>query len=401
MRNVLLLTLVMFFQSTHAEKLIFNNNNEEVEITGEAQIDFETGDISVTTVGEHLIVDSNDDTPVILGFYPSDYDITLGSSITVNWSVAYATSCAASTTAGTSTWNGVKNANNGSWSQSGITVSALPAILTLDCQNAAGTSTVKQFTITEQTGGGGGGGNPAITFFRVNSQSPNATVNGTASVSWAASNVSSCTASASPAVAGWAGSKALTGNQSVNFTQSGTITLTCGSQVANVNVTFNANSSCSPTVYPAGLERVEKVYTEINDGQPFGVSTNTDVLEDIGIGQFLSVSGFSLNQTNFRRRIVFEQAPTNHRLMENATISVAECPGDFSETAQCVKAVNNFSNMFFSTNPADNPALYCLMDKDTVYYFNIVLSNDPYNVTPECNNPVHEVCAIFYTETSF
>jgi len=193
----------------------------------------------------------------------------------------------------------------------------------------------------------------------------------------------------------------LTGNQSLTFIQAGTVTLPCDSQVATVNVTFNPNSSCSDSVYPNGLERIEKVYSEINDGQPFGVSTNTDVLEDIGIGQFLSVSGFSLTEPNFRRRIVFEQAPTDRRLMENATIAVAECPGDFSETAQCVKSVNNFSNMFFSTNPADNPALYCLMEEDKIYYFNIVLSNDPYNVAPRCNNIAHQVCAIFYTETSF
>ncbi|WP_223787151.1 hypothetical protein [Marinicella meishanensis] len=161
------------------------------------------------------------------------------------------------------------------------------------------------------------------------------------------------------------------------------------------------NSNCSDVVFPPGLTAVANTYRQINEGFDFGQSTNSTVELTLSNNEFAAISGFFLDQTNFRRRIVFEQAPTNYNLIESATITVSECPGDFTDNAVCKRTVNNFSNMFFSTNPADNPVLYCIMDPTKTYYINYVTTPDPYNEAPYCQNGGDTECTIFYSETSF
>ena len=403
MKNVLTLILLVIAQPLFAEKLIFENNGQEVDITGDAQINFETGDITVTTVGEHLIVDA--EVPIILGFYPSDYDISIGSSIAVTWSVAFADSCTASTPSGTvSSWNGSKNSSNGTWSQSGLTVSQLPAQLQLSCTNSVDT-VVQTINLSEQTTGGGGS-NPAINSFRVNGASGLVIVNppGAANITWTTTDVNNCTASASPAVSGWSGSVGTSGNENVTFSEDTTLTLNCDGIIATVDVDFSLNAGCTTGVYPTGgsstaLNAVQDTYQNINDDQPFGVSTNTSFELNFSVDQFVTLTGFSLPTDETRRRIVFEDAPTNYNLMETATLSVSECPGDFTTSALCVIPVNNGSTVFMTTRNMDPTGTnWCHLDHTKTYYINYVLTQGPYTQQPECANSQHNTCAIFYTE---
>ena len=403
MKNVLTLILLAIAQPLFAEKLIFDNNGQDVEITGDAQIDFESGDITVTTVGEHLIVDA--DSPIILGFYPSDYDISIGGSITVTWSVAFADSCTASTPSGTvSSWNGNKNSNNGTWSQSGLTVSQLPAQLQLSCTNSTDT-VVQTINLTEQTSSGGGS-SPTINSFRVNGASNLVIINppGAANITWTTTDVNNCTASASPAVSGWSGNVGTSGNESVTFSEDTTLTLNCDGQIATVEVDYSLNAGCTTGVYPTGgasqaLGVVQDTYMNINDGQPFGASTNTSFELSFGTDEFVTLTGFSLPTDETRRRMVFENAPTNYNLMSTATMSVSECPGDFTTSALCVIQVSNSSTVFMTTKNGD-PTLsnWCHLDHNKTYYINYVLTPSPYTQQPACANSQHSTCAIFYTE---
>lgn len=401
MKNVLTLILLVIAQPLFAEKLIFENNGQDVDITGDAQINFETGDITVTTVGEHLIVDA--EVPIILGFYPSDYDISIGSSITVTWSVAFADSCTASTPSGTvSSWNGIKNSANGTWSQSGLTVSQLPAQLQLSCSNNTDT-VVQTINLSEQTSGGGGS-TPTINSFRVNGSANFAIVNppGSAAIAWTTTDVNSCTASASPAVSGWSGSVATSGNANVTISEDTTLTLNCDGQIATVDVDYSLNAGCTTGVYPTGgssqtLAVVQDTYDNINDGQPFGASTNTSFELSFGTDEFVTLTGFSLPTDNTRRRMVFENAPTNYNLMSSATMSVSECPGDFTSSALCVIQVTNTSTVFMTTDHT-SPQSWCHLDHNKTYYINFVLTPSPYTQQPACASSQHSTCAIFYTE---
>jgi len=185
-----------------------------------------------------------------------------------------------------------------------------------------------------------------------------------------------------------------------------TFVLTCNTNVLEhslvINIEVDAESSnCSDVVFPPGFTALATTYQQINEGFAFGQSTNSTVELTLTNQEFAAVSGFFLDQPNFRRRIVFEQAPTNYNQMESATITISECPGDFTDNVVCKRVVNNFSNMFFSTNPADNPVLYCIMDPTQTYYINYVTSPDPYNTAPFCQNGGDNECTIFYSETSF
>ncbi len=401
MKNALILVFVLFIQSAAAEKLVFTNNNEEVEITENVEIDFVTGDVSVTTVGEHFIVSGNQNTPVILGFYPSDYDITTGSSITVSWSVAYAASCTADTTSGVATWNGAKTAADGSYSQS-VTVTTLPATLELSCQNAAAQTTTKSFLLTEQSGGGGG--SPSITLFTVNSQSTNAIVgpSTSATVAWNSTNTTGCTASASPAVVGWSGAKGTSGSSPVTINQNTTLTLNCNGAISTVGVTYTLDESCSSVVLPPNLDMVQGTYTEFNQGQPFGENNNVNFELDIQNSKFYALSGFSLEADNppfnNRRKITLQDAPTQRQISQS-TMSISECPGDFTQSAVCViplSAANSTAR--FSTVVTDDPGTFCILEAGKSYYVNYVNSPNPLATPPSCEISSNFACTIFYNE---
>jgi len=158
-------------------------------------------------------------------------------------------------------------------------------------------------------------------------------------------------------------------------------------------------AACTSDVYPPGLSKNESTYREINEGLDFGQSTNTSVLIDISINQFFSASGFGTNQTNFRRRIVLIDAPTSNNQMKTGMFSVSECPGDFTSNARCRRTINRSDTLRFSTYQDDDPGFYCILEPGETYYINFVLSQDPYNVPPECLDPSDTVCAVFYSET--
>ena len=392
--------MLLFLNVGIAEKLKFSNNNQQVDITGNAQIDLLTGDVTVETVGTHIITPQP---PVILGFYPNDYDVALGDNITANWTVVNADSCTASVTSGLvqgSGWTGSKSAVSGNRSQTGLTIAQLPSTLSLSCQNSLPSEVVKTFQITQQTGGSTT--NPEINYFRVNGLNNSATVNlpGTATVSWGSTDTTSCIATNTGSVVGWTGALATTGSKQITVSANTQLTLTCNGEVANFNITYSGSSSnCTTSVYPPGLTLETYTYQSINDGFGFGEDNNTDVVVNISNNRFAAISGFGSSQTNFRRRMDFVSPPTNYNQASQTTVAISECPGDFSNTAICSKVVSAFRSMKFSTNPADNPAIYCILDPTKTYYMNVVNSEDPYNIAPYCTNSAHSTCAIFYTES--
>lgn len=395
MRYLLLIT-VLFFSPAKSAKLIFNNNAEEVNIIGTVVIN-QSGDILVTPDGNYSIVSESQ--PVILGFYPSDYEVTAGQQISANWTVVNADSCTATTTSGQSNWSGGKSSSDGNNSTPNISVSQLPATLNMSCSNQYGNNAQASFNVTLQTTTGGG--TPSIDLFTLNNQSSIVTVNppGTINIQWSASDVNGCTASASPAVSGWAGNKPISGNESVTITNNASVSLNCDGILKTVTVNYSEDSNCTNAVYPPGLTRTNSTYPEVSEGFNFGENANTDVTLPISTSSFLSISGFGLNATNFRRRVDFADAPTDQNLMNVATYSVSECPGDFTATSVCTKAISNFSNIQFSTNQSDDPNAFCILESGKSYYLNFVMDQFPYSGPgPSCDTASDSTCSAFYTE---
>lgn len=399
--------LLLLCTNTYAGKLIFSNNNEEVDITGDVTIDNQQGNVTVTTAGgDYLIV--GDDQPVILGFYPDDYEIVNGASIQANWTVVNADACVASTPSGSSSWSGAKTSIDGNNLEPGISVNALPSTLSLACSNSAG-SVTKSFDIVAQPVTNTG--NPSIDTFTVNGLGSFVTVSSESNLAqfvWSASDVSSCTASASPALAGWSGSKAVSGSQNILITEDTVVTLSCDS-VAPRNITIDysegGNPNCAGVQFPSlSPNKVEMTYAEANDGFNFGESTGATLVEAFRTDQFLALSGFFTNETNYRRRIDNFTAPTNQRPAYGIYYSVSECAGDFSPSATCQGLmVPNVTSLFFSTRASDIAnSTYCNLEVGKIYYLNFVHDTDPNDSgagnQPRCAFPSDQTCAIFTSE---
>lgn len=174
-----------------------------------------------------------------------------------------------------------------------------------------------------------------------------------------------------------------------------------------VNITTDngggGGGSCSTSVYPPTLTRKNGVYRDYNDGFDFGESTNASFMLDISNNQFYTLSGFSLlgnSNLNIRRKITLVDAPTQ-RQIDQSTMSISECPGDFTQSATCVIPISATlpnSLVKFSTLPSDDPNVYCILDPSKTYYVNFVNSPNPYTSLPSCRNGSHTACTIFYSE---
>lgn len=186
--------------------------------------------------------------------------------------------------------------------------------------------------------------------------------------------------------------------------QGNTKVLTCKNAVQSESayIAYNSNSTeCSENVYPSFLSRISGEYVDINDGQLFGDSTHTSVLVNLNVNSFGTYANFGTDRVNFRRRIVFEDTPTNYNHFDLGTYSVSHCPGDFTQNAQCRGQVHSATTLRFSTNPADqNNSTYCYLERGVMYYINFVTTPDPYGIIPYCRNTSHDECAMFYTESA-
>jgi|GEM_PF-2121527 len=243
----------------------------------------------------------------------------------------------------------------------------------------------------------------SIEFFMANGQSGAVDIlsPGDVTLSWQASEVSDCTASADPPVDGWSGNKPLVGSEDLVVQHDTVLTLECDALTETLDLSYTVQ--CDPSMYPPGLTMVEDVYANINDGFPFGESTNASFLLNIWNTQFVALSDFSFPVDDEIRRIVFVDAPTSHNHMDSGTVSISACPGDFSEeTATCVLPVHNNSTLFISTRDSDPLSAapgYCRVDPRQTYYINYVTSPDPYGEAPSCLSPDDNNCAMFYSES--
>ena len=403
---ILMLATLVAFNSPAVKLKITNNSEPEVELNlvGSPTIEQSSGNIVLsTTSATYNIV--NGSQFFELGFFPDDYEVVQNQKINVKAAVANAVNCVASTSpAGATSWNGAKVATNGLIVQNNVTVSysQLPATLYLNCDNHP----QAEFVIIKQPAGSTG--NPAISSFTVNSQSVVATVNaGTnnALIQWSTTDVSSCTTSSSPSVTGWNGEAIGTsGSKSITVTQNTVVTLTCDSLTPK-SVTINysvGNPNCSSSVIPSGLSAKNIDYTVMNQGFSFGTNTNTNAIETFSTSQYLAISDLSTTNPNLRRSIQFYQNPTNLKPNWYVTMSISECPGDFTNAATCKKLIYPAQepSMYVSTNQSDNPNIYCIIEPNKSYYLNFVHDNDPYDSTPgRCAFTSDTVCSIFFNES--
>ncbi len=224
---------------------------------------------------------------------------------------------------------------------------------------------------------------------------------GNSTLSWATNGATSCVASATPSVAGWSGSKPVTGSVQVSLAATGTYSFalsctgpggTTNAQPATVTVGPVA-TDCTNRPPPIGVPRQSSM-TNYNQG-----STLNQQNSEFPIGSSINITGYSplfgtyFNQPNQVARLFldagkyaamgFTASPLNasgHVSWEQVatgefTVEISACPGDFGfVTDPNCKASGIASALTWKVGqkPASNPGFFCYLDYNRTYYLNII-----------------------------
>jgi hypothetical protein len=193
--------------------------------------------------------------PLITSFVANPTTITTGSSSSLTWSSANATSCMAS-----GGWTGAE-ATSGTQNVSPTSTTTY----TLTCTGASGTTAPGSVTVTVSAAPA-----PTVTL----SAGPTTIASGdNSTLTWSSTNATSCTASG-----GWTGTQATSGKLSVSPTSTTTYTLTCtgtGGTTAPASATVTVTSSGSGSgatlvfSYPNGFAGASNAIQTTSDASQF------------------------------------------------------------------------------------------------------------------------------------
>jgi hypothetical protein len=185
-----------------------------------------------------------------LSFNGSPLSILNGATSTLTWNSANATSCTAS-----NGWSGAK-------SLSGTQVVSPSATTTykLTCSGAGGTAS-STVVIGVTASSSPATSTPTIPTLTFNGSPLSITDGATSTLTWSSTDTTSCTASN-----GWAGSKALSGNQIVAPTSTTTYALSCtgAGGTASSTVTIGVTASSSPATSTPPVDLTNFLLSEVN-----------------------------------------------------------------------------------------------------------------------------------------
>ncbi|MCB1581956.1 MAG: hypothetical protein KDI92_02755 [Xanthomonadales bacterium] len=398
----LIIPLSLVFFAVNAEKILFTNSSDEINITGDVTINRDNGNVTVTSTDDLVILQNP---PGFVSLYATDdYHYNVGDNVTVHYAKAFVENCEFKNGAAAWSSSGISSANG--IDQTSTTLDSLPKTYQIRCDEVYGTGSTIEDSITfyeaqtTQTGSA-----PTLTL----SASPTLlTSPGNSTLSWTVGNDATiCTASN-----GWSNNKASSNGlhtEVVSVAATSTYKLSCSNQYGTttkqVSVTINSNPSCASVVTPPLATQVAKTmtYTAANDNQPFGASTNTNARITYSIDQMLILSNFSTSQQNFYRRIQFYPTPSSADAVWVNTVSISECPGDFNQqTATCVILADpgSFSQFLISTDPGAG-SNYCIIEPNKTYYLNFIHDQFPFDSNEgRCLFTTDQSCQIFFNEVS-
>jgi len=456
---LLLLMIALGPVQAQTKKLIFSNNNEQIDIQGNASINITSGNITVETVGAKRVVN---DAPASLDFYPSDsYTLTtFPGSVEVNWSAYFAAACTASVPSGNSpSWTTSPSKAIGVGNKQTVTVTTADTLLKLTCTSInGGPSAAKEILISQATGGTSGtGGDPVIASFNLQGYSgatPTIPSDGSYTVAWNVTGLDgvngSCTANNSDQInhGGWRGNiSPANGTKLISITGSPTLSLTCTnggnpvvkSIVINNSGLSNPPAGCESVVPPVGLTMVSHLYSNprgvMDNPATSGEGMGHAFLEDTGGGKtfavkvdevlpktFTSIGGIVVPSNHgtyinghLQRTFNFTNSTSSSGEFKRIIYSMSTCPGDFdtTKTAACQSNIPGGSSKILMTSNPTDPFLgfdnTCLLEKGKTYYLNFFSGEATgpsdnsaiYDVNKrKCNgpNPYNNRCGVLMNE---
>jgi len=240
-----------------------------------------------------------------------------------------------------------------------------------------------------------GGTAPSITSLTANPSSVNSGESST--ILWDLSNdVSSCIKSGdwSGAITGSDVSNGIHASIVANITTNKTFNLQC-SNANGITSLYTANVIIAPSGCSAPILGENKDLTIVANGTPSAgafdgsfsnLSGTNDPWPAFGNTQGLSLTkdqyisaSFITGTLNLSGRLSFANPGNNQGFPSNTTtVVINECPGDFNINQPTCKStfVGNNGSLGWSTDPIANPSQFCILNKNTEYYLNIVHSDN-------------------------
>lgn len=160
--------------------------------------------------------------------------------------------------------------------------------------------------------------------------------------------------------------------------------------------TIVANQSSNPIAYDGTWKDIRNM-----TGDPDWPGTTNNILLSLTKDQYISAK-FNSGSATLSGQIQLTNPTANEGPNSNAqSYSFSECPGDFSIHLQQAKCVASGGFIRWSTDPAANPLVYCILEKNKDYYLNYVHSDntesDNYN-TSDCPSAY---CGAILTQSLF
>ncbi len=279
-------------------------------------------------------------------------------------------------------------------------------------------STTGDITITSQTGDLTCSSNSIAPILSSLTSNPTSVLSGgTSTISWTLSgSASTCTKSGD-----WSGT--ITGGDVTdgthtfdvtNITANSTYGLQCSNNIGSsslltTTVTLSSSANCvtqpplstlsedftiisqtfgGPTVYDGTYKDFQQIQNPIDWPGNFGDSINLSLSQN----EYLSAS-FITNSNSDQGTFQLATPGNAQGPGSQGTIVISECPGDFTthiNQATCLRQVGTSGSFRWATDPAAG-SNYCKLEKNTLYYLNIVHSLTPENgyVTSSCSSSTY------------
>jgi uncharacterized membrane protein len=221
--------------------------------------------------------------PSITALSGTSLSIVLWGSTTITWNASNATSCSASSNPNTSQWSGIKSL---SWSQ--VVTPSVTTTYTLTCTGSGGTAT-QSVTVTVQNP-------PSIT--ALSGTSLSIVLWGSTTITWNASNATSCSASSNPNTSQWSGIKSLSWSQVVTPSVTTTYTLTCTGSggTATQSVTINVTTPSPSILFSSSNTGTVLAWSSLNLSWNASNATSCSASSNPNTSQWSGIKSLSWSQ---------------------------------------------------------------------------------------------------------
>lgn len=130
----------------------------------------------------------------------------------------------------------------------------------------------------------------------------------------------------------------------------------------------------------------------------FGMSMSTTNRYGLFPDEYIAIEVQAPDVEDLMWKLSFEMPMPTYTTPTAQTISLSECPGDFSTTGRCLTS-GLTTNLPYSTDPGVNPLLACPIERGRRYYVNVIHARADALTESACSPAVPtRPCGVLFTD---